>query len=282
VNHGGSFRYLVPGLAAEGGEDGEAASAASFASRLAGFVADQLPALLGYDPGYPPLADALLRAAAGAAVVLVLGASGRALLEQRRRPSAARFALLMFAAVNVAVALLALPQLPGNPRYLLFLMAPVAVFLADAARHAWSRVAFGILVLVGAAASLAQWPGVRATEEKWRGFVEALRAEGVRHCYTDFYLATKIDFLSEETVVCSAKLGPTTTEYFFEYRERVEKAASAALVAVNQTSARRMEGRLQELGVTYERRDLMKPTLLRLSRKVEPEELFPGRSFPWR
>jgi hypothetical protein len=161
-------------------------------------------------------------------------------------------------------------------------MAPVAVFLADGARHAWSRVAFGILVLVGAAASLAQWPGVRATEEKWRGFVEALRAEGVRHCYTDFYLATKINFLSEETVVCSAKLGPTTTEYFFEYRERVEKAASAALVAVNQTSARRMEGRLQELGVTYVRRDLMKPTLLRLSRKVEPEELFPGRSFPWR
>jgi hypothetical protein len=36
------------------------------------------------------------------------------------------------------------------------------------------------------------------------------------------------------------------------------------------------------LGVTFERRDLMKPVLLRLSRKVDPEELYPGRSFPMR
>jgi hypothetical protein len=34
--------------------------------------------------------------------------------------------------------------------------------------------------------------------------------------------------------------------------------------------------------VTYERRDLMKPVLFRLSRKVDPEELFPDRSFPVR
>jgi hypothetical protein len=107
--------------------------------------------------------------------------------------------------------------------------------------------------------------------------VAELRAEGVRYCYTDFYLATKINFVSEEQVVCSAKLGPTTTEYFFQYRERVERSPEAALVAVNQTAARRLERRLQELGVAYERRDFMKPTLLRLSRKVDPEELFPGR-----
>jgi hypothetical protein len=83
-------------------------------------------------------------------------------------------------------------------------------------------------------------------------------------------------------VQCSAKLGPTTTEYFFEYRERVEKAAEAALVPVNPTAAIRLERRLGELGVRYERRDLMKPVLLRLSRKVDPEELFPLREFPWR
>jgi hypothetical protein len=53
-------------------------------------------------------------------------------------------------------------------------------------------------------------------------------------------------------------------------------------VAVNQTAARRLERRLAELGVSYERRDLMKPTLFGLSRKVDPEELFPGREFPWR
>jgi hypothetical protein len=51
---------------------------------------------------------------------------------------------------------------------------------------------------------------------------------------------------------------------------------------VNRTSAGRLESKLQGLGVRYERLDLMKPVLLRLSRKVDPQELFPGREFPMR
>jgi hypothetical protein len=112
--------------------------------------------------------------------------------------------------------------------------------------------------------------------------VSELERAGVRYCYSDFFLATRINFLSSERVVCSAKLGPFTTEYFFSYRERVERATEAALIPVNQTAAARLERRLGELGVTYERRDLVKPVLLRLSRKVDPEELFPGREFPIR
>jgi hypothetical protein len=119
-------------------------------------------------------------------------------------------------------------------------------------------------------------------DARWRGFVAELEREGVRFCYTDFFLATRINFLSGERVVCSAKLGPFTTEYFFAYRERVERAPAAALVPVNRTAAARLERRLAELGVTFERRDLVKPVLLRLSRKVDPEELFPGREFPIR
>ena len=85
-----------------------------------------------------------------------------------------------------------------------------------------------------------------------------------------------------ERVVCTAKLGPFTTEYFFAYRQRVEQAAEAALIPVNRTAAARVERRLGELGVAFERRDLVKPVLFRLSRKVDPEELFPGREFPMR
>ena len=118
-------------------------------------------------------------------------------------------------------------------------------------------------------------PGAR-----WRGFVAQLERDGVRHCYTDFFLATRINFLSAERVVCSAKLGPFTTEYFFAYRDAVERAPEAALIAVNRTAAARLEKRLGELGVTFERRDLVKPVLFGLSRKVDPEELFPGREFP--
>ena len=91
-----------------------------------------------------------------------------------------------------------------------------------------------------------------------------------------------MNFLSGESVVCSAKLGPTTTEYFFDYRRQVEAAPAAALVAVNGANAEKLERRLERLGVTYERKELMKPVLLRLSRKVDPEELFPDREFPLR
>ncbi len=44
----------------------------------------------------------------------------------------------------------------------------------------------------------------------------------------------------------------------------------------------RLSRRLGELGVRHERLDLMKPVLLRLERKVDPEELFPWREFPLR
>jgi hypothetical protein len=271
-----SFQYLLPG------SGGETSDGTGLGARVVGLFTDQLVFLLGYDPGYGPAVDAGLRAFAAGAVALALWAFAGALRRAAAEPRGARFVLLLFAAVNLGVALLALPQIPGNPRYLLFLLAPVAVFVAESCVGRRGRVVLALVASVGAMASLAQRPGVLASEAKWRGFVRDLEDAGVRFCYTDFHLATKINFLSEERVVCSAKLGPTTTEYFFEYREAVERAPAAALVAVNQTAARRLERRLAELGVSYERRDLMKPTLCGLSRKVDPEELFPGREFPWR
>jgi hypothetical protein len=131
-------------------------------------------------------------------------------------------------------------------------------------------------------ASFAQVPGTLRADVRWRQFVADMERDGMRWCYTDFFMATRVNFLSGERIVCSAKLGPITTEYFFSYREEVERAPSAAFIAVNRTSAGRLERRLRELGVSYERRELMKPVLLRLSRKVDPEELFPGREFPLR
>ena len=190
--------------------------------------------------------------------------------------------LLIFLVVNLAIALFALPHVPGNPRYLLFLMTPLPIFLAEALGEGRRRFVFLGLVAFGALASLAQFPGTFVADARWREFVAGLEREGVRFCFTDFHLATRINFLSGEKVVCSAKLGPTTTEYFFSYREAVERAPEAALVPVNTYAAQRIGQRLTDLGVTYERRDLLKPVLLRLSRKVDPQELFPGRSFPIR
>jgi len=162
-------------------------------------------------------------------------------------------------------------------------MSVVPVFLADAlAEGVWRRLALGLLIATGALASFAQVPDTLRKDARWRQFVADLEREGVRFCYTDFFMATRLNFLSGERIVCSAKLGPNTTEYFFEYRERVERAAEAAIVAVNPTSAGRLEEKLASLGVRYERLDLMKPVLLRFSRKVDPQDLYPGREFPMR
>jgi hypothetical protein len=278
ANGWASFHYLLPG----GTPVGEADVGPPLAARLFGLAADHAPVLLGYDPGYPPPGDFLLKAASFAVLALVL----LALLAAARRAARERCEvlrlLLVLTAVNLAVALFALPYIPGNPRYLLGLVAPVAVALALFLRAPRARALFAAVVGLGALGSLAQLPGAAGSDARWRGFVADLERAGVRWCYTDFYLATKVNFLSEERVVCSAKLGPTTTEYFFAYREQVERAPEAAYIAVNDDNADKLVRRLARLDVACERLDSMKPVLLRLSRKVDPAELFPEREFPYR
>ncbi len=282
-----SFHYLLPGAARSvgTGEAGEA-SVTGFAEKLGLMLTDHAPVLMGYDTGYGPLVDRVLLAFAWLGVgmaTFATGAVARRALRERSWPLAT---LLLFVLVNVGVVLVALPHVHGNPRYLLFLMSVLPVFLADVfgrgAVAAPRTALLGLLIATGALASLAQVPPTLAQDARWREFVAQLERDGVHHCYTDFFLATRINFLSAERVVCSAKLGPFTTEYFFAYRETVERAPEAALIPVNRTAAARLEKRLAELGVTFERRDLVKPVLFRLSRKVDPEELFPGRAFPIR
>jgi hypothetical protein len=282
ANDWASFQYLLPGEPRPG-ETAEAGLAASgIAEKVRLMATDHWPALMGYDSGYGPVPSGLLLAVAWVGVAAALFAVGWAARRAWRERSFPLAALLLFAATNIGIAVL-LPHVPGNPRYLLFLMSVVPVFLAGAfGQGAVRRIVLGALIAAGAVASFAHVPPTLGHDARWREFVAEMEREGVRYCYTDFFMATRVNFLSGERIVCSAKLGPITTEYFFEYRERVEKAPEAAFIAVNRTSAGRLERRLRDLGVAYERKDLMKPVLLRLSRKVDPEELFPGREFPMR
>jgi hypothetical protein len=271
--HGGeSFRYLLPG-----GTPVEGAVATPLPRRVWDLLADHALVLAGYDHGYGGAADVALRFAAVAALAAAVWAAIRA----KSAITPALRAVGLLALVNVAVALLALPHIPGNPRYLLFSILALAVLIARLAAEGWGRPVLAVLVLAGAIGSWAQAVPTLRSDTQWRAFVRGLEDAGVRWCYTDFYLATKINFLSAERVVCSAKLGPTTTEYFFDYRSAVDAAPSAAFIAVNPTAAEKLERRLERLGVTWERRDLMKPVLIP-SRKSDPGEIFPGRDFPLR
>jgi hypothetical protein len=283
---GGAVGYL-PGVLWNGANGWESlgylwpgGGTAAVASKVGAIVVEQWPVLVGYDPGYATMVDAVLRALSWAILIVIVVSIAAA---ARARSTVGIRLLLLLTAVDVAFATLILSNVPGNPRYLLFSMTALPVFLARwLAPGRAGRIVLAALIAFGAVGSLAQVPGAIEADRRWREFVAALQAEGVRHCFTDFYVAAKVDFLSQERVVCSSKLGPTTTEYFFEYRDQTERAPEAALIAVNPTAAEKLERRLERLGVTYERRDLMKPVLLRLSRKVDPSELFPDHSFPLR
>lgn len=274
-----SLLYVVPGAQPVVGME----APPPMTERLRTLVTDQWPVLMGYDAGYGPGWDGVLRAFAGFATLTALACALSALVAvARRRRLDALAVVVLFALVNQTVALLALPQVPGNPRYLLFLNAPVAVFLVRSLRTGWGRLALGALLAGSALGALGQWPDAARTDARWRALVAGLEERGVRWCYTDFYLATPVNFLADGEVVCSSKLGPTTTEYFFEFRRAVDAAPEAAYVAVNRTAGDKLERRLSRLDVRYERSELMKPVLHGLSRKVDPSELFPDREFPLR
>jgi hypothetical protein len=270
ANGGESFRYLLPG----GQSVGRLESGPPFLERLIGLAADQGPILLGYDPGYLAPLDTVLRVLAWAALAAVVAGAVAAVRRFHATRDAARGTILTFAAINLGIAAVALPYIAGNPRYLLFLVAPIAVWLAEVFGEGARLWIFGGIVALGAATSLGQWPSAERSDARWRTFLRDLQSAGVMHVYTDFSIGTKVNLLSEERIVCAADLGPTTTEYFKDYPARVAAAPRAALVAINTTAAERLERRLERKGVRYERRDLMKPVLIP-ERNVHPSELFP-------
>lgn len=272
-----SFRYLVPGLQPVGD-----VAASTPAQRLAGLALDHAPLLLGYAPAPTPGWDLAVRLLAWGGVGLALLALGSAARTAWRQPISPLGLLLAAVGCTLAVVLLALPYLEGNARYPLFLLVPLPALLGRLAVRAPGRAALLVLMGLGAWGSLSQGQVKVDLDRQWRELALELEQLGVRHCYSDFFLATKINFLTAERVTCSAKLGPTVTEYFFEYRREVEAAPAAAYVAVNRAQADKLERRLARLGVGHVRRDLMKPVLFGLARKVDPQELFPDRAFPMR
>jgi hypothetical protein len=262
-----SFGYLVTGAHQE-----KPVVATAVLSRVWPMITDHWPILMGYDGWYPPFFDALSLALAWFAVAAVVVAVVLAAGAAWRRPADVRTILVAFTVTNVGLALVGAEHIPGNPRYLLFLMSAIPVLLAAAFGSGPQRAVLGVLVAFGALGSLATLPPSAAADAKWREFVSGLERAGIDFCHTDFYLAAKINFLSEGRVLCSSRLGPTYSDYF-RNAPRVDAAPQAALIPINRTKAAKLEAALQVLGVSYERLDLMKPVLYGFSRKVDPDEL---------
>jgi hypothetical protein len=250
--------------------------------RAVKLVTEHLPTLVGLGSQPAALADVAATASAALIILIIAWSLVRAIGNAREPEALVERLLLLFVVINVVVAVGFLPYVPEIPRYVLFLMTPFPVLLAlalDGPRRRWLMAA---LIAFGATGSIVQAPDAWERDAQRRSLAARLEALNIAFCYTDFSLAPIINFVSEERVVCTAKLGPLTTEYFFEYRTRVEAAQAAAFVPINRAAADKLERRLRRLGVTSRRDDAAKPIVYALSRKVDPEELFPDRSFPWR
>ena len=270
-----SFSYLMPRQHWEALKP-QSEAARGLGERLYLIATDHAPVLFGYDPGYPvPLDRLIWGLASGSALLFVVAVVATSRRAWREGPGA-NAVLLAYLAANVFIATVALPHVDANPRYLLFSFAVVAVLLPQLLASGRRRPVLVALCVFGAAGSLGQGFTNMRTDARWRTFTEALEAAGVEHCYTDFHIASRLNFLSRERIRCSSKLGPTSLEYY-DYESGVNRADAAALVAVNPTNGDKLARKLTRLGVGFERLDLMKPVLIP-ERLVRPDELFPQRA----
>jgi hypothetical protein len=94
-------------------------------------------------------------------------------------------------------------------------------------------------------------------------FVASLESEGVSHCFTDFFLATKVNFLSGERVASARpSSGPPRPSTSSSTAARSTRRPRGARGRERRRAADKLERRLDGWVVTYERRELMKPVLL--------------------
>ena len=215
-----SFLYLIPSGYWETSRllhpiEADAARPALFA-RVAALFTDHGPILFGFDAGYPRAIDLVSRALSGLGVlafVAALAAAARRAGQARRIETNAL--LLCFCAANLLIALIALPYIPGNPRYLLFLFAPACALIARLLGEGRLRGVLFLLIAFGALGSLGQAQEKIRSSLEWRRFLAELRSEGVRHCYADYYMAARLTFFGQRRTRCarrsSARSRPSTS-----------------------------------------------------------------------
>ncbi|MCI0407544.1 MAG: hypothetical protein L0191_03095, partial [Acidobacteria bacterium] len=188
--------------------------------------------------------------------------------------------LLCFAALVVTVfAQSSFGWLAAEPRYLLFLFSVLPVFLA-ALLGSVARRNRPAAILLGAALLAVNLHGsstyfVRAWlgDGENRRFIQDLTALGIRYGHSDYFISYKYNFLSQERLVLTSALGPSQTEWYRPYRDQVSRADRVALIPRSFRMARRIERRLEQMGVNYRRVDLLYPVLYDLGENVPLESL---------
>lgn len=252
-------------------------------------VTVSFPILAGMSPAHPWTNVPLLRPTIAALIPLAclayLAVRGRTIWDGLRRgaPSAALLPPLLTLACLGLFWAVASGRVYWRPRYLLPLLAPLAVHLGVVLGALWRRSAtvgrpaaallIALLLAVNVAGML---PRLRASAEiaaPYERLVRSLRDKGIRTGYSDFTLSAPVTMFTAEQIVLSPALGPTPAYESDLHARTVRDHGPDAFVLIPEDDPRLFAAALQRLGVTYELDTDPVPVFYRLSRRVPVEEV---------
>ncbi len=243
------------------------------------------PILTGMSPAHPWGEVTPLRLLATALIPLALLGylivKRRALLAGLRRgePSPAVLTPLLTVACLAIFWAVASGRVYWRPRYLLPLLAPLAVHLGVVVATAGRRTRPLAVATVSVAVAInvaGMWPRLQASREigePYRRLVRVLEEKGIRTGYADFSLSAPVTLFTAERIVLSPALGPTPAYESELHARRVRDQGPDAYVLLASDDPRLFAAILDGLGVTY-RLDLDPvPIFHALSRRVALEEV---------
>jgi hypothetical protein len=248
-------------------------------------LAISFPILAGLAPGHPwsesTVARLLALALFPALLLAFVALRGRRVVDALRqgRLDPALVPLLVWLACVGLFWAVASGKVYWRPRYLLPILAAVAVQLGAVLAWLWSRgravaaAAVGGLLLLNAVGTWDRLTDAGDAAAFWRRVVASLDQKGIRTGYADFSIAAPVTMFTAERIVLSPRLGPTPAYESPIHARRLEEAGPDALVLRLDEDPAPMAAVLQGLGVSY-RLDLDPvPVFHGLSRRVRVEEV---------
>ncbi len=279
-------------------ESGIGIGAVPLLTRLAGMLLLGLPAVLGMR--FPWSAEYLLLPLSVLALVVYLAAFARALRQAGRERRTGLLFLVATSGTLMLTFLLSRFGTDATGRYFLPLTVPLALWAADLlaavrAKHRWLAAA-GLALLLGfnllgnCIAIAHNPPGLTTQFDPSNRFDNAhddaliafLQANGVTHGYSNYFVAFRLAFLSQERIILSSQLpykpdlsyNPADDRYL-PYTAAVDQAQDAVYItSIHPDMDALLAERLVAAGVGFAEKQIGPYHLFyNLTRKVEPQEI---------
>lgn len=236
---------------------------------LPGLVAQTVqlafPVLAGRSPNHPWGAMAGVRLAATLLLpaillgYLVLRAAEMVRSVRSGAPSPALLPALLVAANLALFWSVASGMVYRRPRYLLPVLAAVAVQMGVVAAAAWRRpvgkaavcALMGLLVAFNAAGTVPRLVEAGMIAADYRRLVEALDRLQIRTAYSDFSISAPVTMFTRERILVSPRLGPTPAYESESLARRVDRVGADAYILPPSDDPQAFAAELRRHGIAF-------------------------------